>query len=59
MGERPSEYDAVVPLEKMPPCPICGRPILVPPKIDANRLMVFVAHGHAALGHDGCKVQVS
>lgn len=54
---KPSEYDAVVPIDKMPPCPICGKPITVPPKTAAERLMVFIAHGHAALGHEGCKVE--
>jgi hypothetical protein len=53
---KPSEYDAVVPANEMPPCPICGKPINLPPAIDADRLMVFFAHGMAALGHDGCKV---
>lgn len=56
--DKPSEYDAVVPLDKMPPCPICGLPIVVPPQSAAGRLMVFFAHGRAALGHDGCKVLV-
>lgn len=51
-----NEYEAVVSPEKMPPCPICGKPINVPAKTDADRLLVFVAHGMAALAHDGCKM---
>lgn len=54
-----SEYDAIVPLEKMPPCPICGKPIRVPAQRDdpfEDRLMIFFAHDQAALAHDGCRV---
>jgi hypothetical protein len=55
--DKPSEYDAAVPAEKMPPCPICGRPLRMPPVSDADRLLVFIAHGMAALAHDGCRVE--
>lgn len=53
-----SEYDAIVPLEKMPPCPICGKPIRVPVQRDEERLMIFIAHDQAALAHEGCRVVV-
>lgn len=58
MDTKPSEYDAIVPPDKMPPCPICGKPITVPFQTRDEELMVFIAHGRAALGHDGCKVIV-
>lgn len=53
MSDKPSEFDALVPAEKMPPCPLCGRPIRAP----EDRLMVFRAHGMAALAHDECGPQ--
>lgn len=52
---KPSEFDSLVMADEMPPCPLCGRPIEVPPATDADRPMVFIAHGRAALGHDGCR----
>lgn len=51
----PNEYEALVSLDKMPPCPLCGKPINVPATKDEDRLMVFQAHGMAALAHDGCR----
>lgn len=57
MSEKPSEYDAIVPIEKMPNCPICGKPITVPATTPEDQLMVFMAHGRAALGHNGCRFE--
>jgi hypothetical protein len=45
-----NEYEALVPADKMPPCPICGKPLRTP-----FVPMVFHAHGMAALAHDACK----
>jgi hypothetical protein len=55
---EPNEFEAVVPADKMPPCPLCGRPIIAPPPTRADTLMVFWAHGMAALAHDGCRPKV-
>lgn len=49
-----SKFEALVPAYKMPLCPLCGKPICVPVNRDEDRLMVFNAHGMAALAHDGC-----
>lgn len=57
MSTEPNEFEAIVPREKMPPCPICGLPINVPPTTREGQLMVFHAHGMAALAHDGCRPQ--
>lgn len=59
--QKPSEYDAIVPADKMPPCPICGKPIVAgsDPYQVRDRVMLFIAHGMAALGHDGCRVAVA
>lgn len=54
MSER-NEFEALVPAEKMPPCPLCGKPIRVPPATREDHLMAFHAHGMAALAHDGCR----
>lgn len=51
MTKKPSEYDAVVPADKMPPCPICGRSIT-----ENDRIMVFIAHGLVALGHEAHQI---
>jgi hypothetical protein len=49
MVEKPSEYDAVVSADKMPPCPICGKPINAPaPNVVGDRVMLFIAHGHGS-----------
>jgi hypothetical protein len=55
--DKPSEYDTVVLASKMPPCPICEKPIRAC-ALDAkgDRVMVFIAHGMVALAHDGCRV---
>jgi hypothetical protein len=55
MTAEPNEFEAIVPAEKMPPCPICGKPIFVPSSYSKPALMVFHAHGMAALAHDGCR----
>lgn len=52
---EPNEYEALVPADKMPPCPICGKPIREAPNTREEMLMVFRAHGMVALGHDECK----
>lgn len=54
---EPNEYEALVRADQMPPCPLCGKPICVPPATEADRPMVFHAHGMAALAHDGCRPQ--
>lgn len=54
MAAELNEFDALVPAEKMPPCPICGLPITVEPRTYENRIMVFHAHGLIALAHDSC-----
>jgi hypothetical protein len=49
MGE-PSEFEVLVAADKMPPCPICGKPLRTP-----FAPVVFFAHGMAALAHDECR----
>lgn len=55
---EPNEFEPLVSTEKMPPCPLCGKPILVEPQTRENRIMVFRAHGKIALAHDGCRPKV-
>lgn len=56
MSEQPNEFEAIVTPEKMPACPICGKPIREVPDRE-GQLMVFRAHGLVALAHDGCRPQ--
>jgi hypothetical protein len=44
-------FEALVPPEKMPPCPLCGKPIL-----KGQLPMAFIAHGMVALAHDDCRM---
>lgn len=48
-----NDFDALVSADKMPPCPLCGKPLHVP-MIYPAMPMVFFAHGLAALAHDSC-----
>lgn len=55
---EPNEYEALVRADQMPPCPLCGKPIMdaITDTDQAHwRLMVFRAHGMAALAHDRCR----